>query len=409
MASSDLKVSVTAADGTETLLQLGVGYTVTGGNGSTGNVVTLQAQNNTKTVTIWRETALTQGLSYQPNDSFPAASHEQALDRLTYMVQDLSREKGQGIRLANSQDPLSALLPENDTVIGFSSSGVFGLLPKADFIGPTGPVGQTGSAGANGTNGSDGNDGWTPVFSVASDGSRRVLRVTDWTGGEGPKPATGKYVGPSGLVTLASDGVDIRGAAGANGTNGTNGANGATGPAGPTGAPGAPGVTSAQVDSTTTGAASVIVSLNAGVLAFDFIVPRGPTGPAGPSGGPAGPTGPAGGPGATGPTGPAGPTGPKGSFVSVESGIYELACAEATRPWFFHIRKTDEEIPRAFLETICGDVLRFPSHDGRHELCFGVRREFPEWFMPRSTPEQMRHSVAWWNQEYLSKEERGDA
>ncbi|MGQ3294472.1 MAG: sialidase family protein, partial [Shinella sp.] len=56
-----------------------------------------------------------------------------------------------------------------------------------------------------------GNRGWTPVFSAVTDGVRRVQRIVDWQGGEGTKPATGKYVGPTGLVDAAGDAVDIRG------------------------------------------------------------------------------------------------------------------------------------------------------------------------------------------------------
>lgn len=68
--------------------------------------------------------------------------------------------------------------------------------------------------------GGGGDDGWTPILAVVSDGERRVLQVVDWTGGTGTKPATGLYVGATGLEVDITDGVDIRGAAGANGTNG---------------------------------------------------------------------------------------------------------------------------------------------------------------------------------------------
>lgn len=56
-----------------------------------------------------------------------------------------------------------------------------------------------------------GNRGWTPVFATVADGVRRVQRVVDWQGGEGTKPATGKYVGPTGLVDAVGDAIDIRG------------------------------------------------------------------------------------------------------------------------------------------------------------------------------------------------------
>lgn len=83
--------------------------------------------------------------------------------------------------------------------------------------GPAGPAGDTGPegpAGASGDPGPAGSDGWSPVFVNASDGERRVLQVTDWTGGTGTKPAINLYVGATGLVANIADGVDVRGASG---------------------------------------------------------------------------------------------------------------------------------------------------------------------------------------------------
>jgi hypothetical protein len=62
--------------------------------------------------------------------------------------------------------------------------------------------------------GPDGDTGWSPVFAVVADGTRRVLQVSDWTGGEGTKPATGSYIGTTGLVANIADAVDIRGTTG---------------------------------------------------------------------------------------------------------------------------------------------------------------------------------------------------
>ncbi|MDO1582437.1 hypothetical protein [Rhizobium oryzicola] len=87
--------------------------------------------------------------------------------------------------------------------------GATGGLP-----GPQGDPGANGTNGTNGTNGADGNDGWSPVLAVVVDGARRVQQVVDWAGGEGTKPATGKYVGATGLVTDIASAVDIRGASG---------------------------------------------------------------------------------------------------------------------------------------------------------------------------------------------------
>ena len=46
----------------------------------------------------------------------------------------------------------------------------------------------------------DGTNGWSPVLSAEADGTRSLLKVGDWIGGSGTKPATG-YIGTTGMVT----------------------------------------------------------------------------------------------------------------------------------------------------------------------------------------------------------------
>lgn len=53
--------------------------------------------------------------------------------------------------------------------------------------------------------------GWSPVPRIAVDGDRYVLEIYDWTGGLGPKPATG-FLAASGLVPNVADGLNFRGA-----------------------------------------------------------------------------------------------------------------------------------------------------------------------------------------------------
>jgi hypothetical protein len=55
---------------------------------------------------------------------------------------------------------------------------------------------------------------WIPVYANVADGARRVQQVADWFGGDGVKPATGQYLGPSGFVATAAEATDIRGAGG---------------------------------------------------------------------------------------------------------------------------------------------------------------------------------------------------
>jgi hypothetical protein len=128
------------------------------------------------------------------------------------------------------------------TIYGPKTSGAWGS--GTSLVGPQGETGEAGEPGAPGdpgdpgeagANGTDGDNGWSPVFAIASDSARRVLQVSDWTGGEGTKPATGDYVGPSGLVSDIAEAVDIRGPQGEQGEPGEAGAAGATGSTGAAG------------------------------------------------------------------------------------------------------------------------------------------------------------------------------
>ena len=107
-----------------------------------------------------------------------------------------------------------------------------GLPGPAGSPGPQGDPGEVGPAGAN---------GWAPVFAIAVDSTqtplRCVLQITDWVGGTGDKPVLG-YVGPAGIVSDVTWGVDIRGDAGPRGDRGERGE---TGPEGPQGSQGPQG------------------------------------------------------------------------------------------------------------------------------------------------------------------------
>lgn len=100
-----------------------------------------------------------------------------------------------------------------------------------------------------------GPQGWSPVLAVVEDGDRRVLQVTDWTGGEGAKPGfLNYYVGATGFVLAIGDGTDIRGEIGLDGTTGAgtpgadgiDGTNGVDGTNGTDGTDGADGVNGAD-------------------------------------------------------------------------------------------------------------------------------------------------------------------
>jgi hypothetical protein len=123
----------------------------------------------------------------------------------------------------DQQPSVTSLTTDGDVEIQFS-------LPAAPTfaVGTVTTVGPSETADATDV-GTDGNividfdlprgeKGWSPVFNLVIDGSRRVLQIDDWVGGEGAKPATGDYIGATGLVSDIALAVDVRGEQGPAGT-----------------------------------------------------------------------------------------------------------------------------------------------------------------------------------------------
>jgi len=98
-ADGDLDVYIRDTNGTETLQTITTNYTVSGaGTDSGGNVTFVTAPGSTDTVVIQRKLDLTQGTDYVANDPFPAESHEDALDRLTFITQQIQEEVDRSIK-----------------------------------------------------------------------------------------------------------------------------------------------------------------------------------------------------------------------------------------------------------------------------------------------------------------------
>lgn len=90
--STDIIVTVVSSAGVSTVKTLTTHYTVSGGSGSTGTVTMLTAPASGETLVLQRDVPYTQVTDYENNDSFPAASHELALDRVTMLAQQASRD-----------------------------------------------------------------------------------------------------------------------------------------------------------------------------------------------------------------------------------------------------------------------------------------------------------------------------
>lgn len=121
--------STVIATGATTTLALGTDYTLTGaGVSSGGTVTTTVAPTSAQKLSILRSVPLTQLIHYVPNDPFPAASHEQALDQLTMEVQQVNETLARSIKLSSTNTMTSTEFTVTATnrankVLGFDSSG----------------------------------------------------------------------------------------------------------------------------------------------------------------------------------------------------------------------------------------------------------------------------------------------
>jgi len=91
------------ATATETVQTITTNYTVSGvGNAGGGTITFVTAPATGNTVVLRRESAQTQTTDYTPNDPFPAEAHEDALDKLTFLVQEVQEEVDRSIKLSRT-------------------------------------------------------------------------------------------------------------------------------------------------------------------------------------------------------------------------------------------------------------------------------------------------------------------
>tara|TARA_R110000824_G_scaffold54765_1_gene151215 strand:- start:242 stop:1510 length:1269 start_codon:yes stop_codon:yes gene_type:complete len=131
-ASEALVYVRTNATGAESLRTQGSGstnYGISGVGAANGGTVTfVTAPTSAETVLIKRATGLQQNTDYQPADPFPAESHEEALDKLTHITQELQEELDRSFKVSRTN---SITTPEfvdgastrASLLLGFSSDG----------------------------------------------------------------------------------------------------------------------------------------------------------------------------------------------------------------------------------------------------------------------------------------------
>jgi len=112
--------------GVATTLALTTDYTLSGAGVNAGGTATmLVAPTADQRLTILRSVPFTQLTQYVPNDPFPAASHERALDQLTMEVQQLYENISRALTLSANSSGVSAALPsaQATTLIGWNNAG----------------------------------------------------------------------------------------------------------------------------------------------------------------------------------------------------------------------------------------------------------------------------------------------
>lgn len=124
--SSWLRVFVTPAGAVSEELVQGVDYTVTGAGVEAGGDVTMAvAYPATSVITIARESPRTQLLDLEYNDRLPAQLVEDALDKLTFAVQELANERAVAFPPTEPEEN-DTVLPDAfarlNCVLGFDSS-----------------------------------------------------------------------------------------------------------------------------------------------------------------------------------------------------------------------------------------------------------------------------------------------
>lgn len=191
--ASSLAVDLISAAGVVTRLIEGVDYTVAGGTSDAGGTVTLTvAPALGFRLRIQRETARSQGTDYETTDTFPAETHEQALDRamLIAQEQDVAHAdlEARSLRVADGGTGLELPVATTGTMlIGYDDAGALGVLDGEAFRGATGATGASVVDAALPLSnfylpehGADLRTAWQDAIAAATNGSNPPKVVNDY-------------------------------------------------------------------------------------------------------------------------------------------------------------------------------------------------------------------------------------
>ena len=131
-ASTDIKVYIRSSAGVETLKAEGTGsanYGISGVGAASGGTVTfVTAPASGETVVLIRDTSQVQSTDYVENDPFASTDHENALDRLTMISQEMQEEMDRSFKVSKTTSITTPEFTDDastraDKLLGFSSDG----------------------------------------------------------------------------------------------------------------------------------------------------------------------------------------------------------------------------------------------------------------------------------------------
>lgn len=134
--NTDLVVTTLNSANVATTLVLNTNYSVTGAGNASGGSVTIFAATPTSTkITIVRDLPETQLVSLTTGDRLPASIMERAFDKLTMLVQELSRGLNKALRFSDVVTNQPTLTPQPASVLGTDASN------QLSFTSTTGATG----------------------------------------------------------------------------------------------------------------------------------------------------------------------------------------------------------------------------------------------------------------------------
>lgn len=140
--STDLIVKSTVIlTGVTTTLTITTDYTVSGGNGSTGNVTFVSAPASTVRITIERAIPYTQTQDYQENTAFPADTLETGLDKAVVMAQQAKAAADLALKFpatdpSASRGEIPNSVSRANAILSFDANGV----PSAVLLSSLGDI-----------------------------------------------------------------------------------------------------------------------------------------------------------------------------------------------------------------------------------------------------------------------------